>query len=525
MCGDQPNAAMLSPSNPQSAGLEAQMEQKLASMGFKPPSQSPAARSFARRSMGTTNPPNSAGLNPPNTASNNNNNGANDFLSPAAAADHAAATLASQRAKLNKSQSHRVSAPGTLASAFGGGGDMKSPGLWTQNEAPEQHLRRSPSPGGQRPKSTGSELGQSTNNNNNKDNKNPMRTPEPGNFDEQFSPMVGNWSSQVNTPLVPMFADQGPTSPGADVSTANNKLASWGAQHQNANNVASASSNSGPSVVQLDDAKKFRRSGRVEPGSGSGNNLSVSVPASNAPRRSTSGTYGGMPASPGAGSQQAALSAQANWRNNNGLSPNLSASVPSSGLANAGSMTPQELTSALLQQQNMMQAQLQLQQNLLMMNGLMSPNMMMNNNNQQGGGQAAQQPGVMSPGGLMSAGSHQSTWAKTRSPKPDSHRFPGAPSTPGPQGNRTPSSATHHVSGSGASPDETIDQSLLSDVPAWLRTLRLHKYTPNFEKARWEDMIKMDDAALEKAGVSALGARRKLLKGAYAPFLSCARND
>ena len=54
--------------------------------------------------------------------------------------------------------------------------------------------------------------------------------------------------------------------------------------------------------------------------------------------------------------------------------------------------------------------------------------------------------------------------------------------------------------------------SLLGDVPAWLRSLRLHKYTPNFEGAKWKEMIMLDDAGLDAKGVNALGARRKLLK-------------
>lgn len=60
--------------------------------------------------------------------------------------------------------------------------------------------------------------------------------------------------------------------------------------------------------------------------------------------------------------------------------------------------------------------------------------------------------------------------------------------------------------------DEDVDPALLNDIPAWLRTLRLHKYTPNFEGAKWQDMVMMDEAALEAKGVSALGARRKMLK-------------
>lgn len=53
---------------------------------------------------------------------------------------------------------------------------------------------------------------------------------------------------------------------------------------------------------------------------------------------------------------------------------------------------------------------------------------------------------------------------------------------------------------------------LLSDVPNWLRSLRLHKYTTNFEGSRWQEMVLLDEAGLESKGVAAVGARRKLLK-------------
>lgn len=53
---------------------------------------------------------------------------------------------------------------------------------------------------------------------------------------------------------------------------------------------------------------------------------------------------------------------------------------------------------------------------------------------------------------------------------------------------------------------------LLEDVPAWLRSLRLHKYTTNFEKSHWKEMVLLDEKGLEGMGVNALGARRKLLK-------------
>lgn len=46
----------------------------------------------------------------------------------------------------------------------------------------------------------------------------------------------------------------------------------------------------------------------------------------------------------------------------------------------------------------------------------------------------------------------------------------------------------------------------------WLRSLRLHKYTPNFEHDHWREMINLSEEDLISRGVAALGARRKMLK-------------
>ncbi|KAK0486060.1 hypothetical protein IW261DRAFT_770230 [Armillaria novae-zelandiae] len=74
-------------------------------------------------------------------------------------------------------------------------------------------------------------------------------------------------------------------------------------------------------------------------------------------------------------------------------------------------------------------------------------------------------------------------------------------------------SAVSVVSGSGVTPrEEDIDPQLLEDVPAWLKSLRLHKYTTCFEGMNWRDMIKLDEDTLEKKGVTAMGARRRLVK-------------
>lgn len=60
--------------------------------------------------------------------------------------------------------------------------------------------------------------------------------------------------------------------------------------------------------------------------------------------------------------------------------------------------------------------------------------------------------------------------------------------------------------------EEEFDPEMLKDIPGWLRSLRLHKYTSAFDGLTWEQMVVLDDATLEAKGVAALGARRRLLR-------------
>ncbi|EMR08475.1 hypothetical protein PNEG_03303 [Pneumocystis murina B123] len=61
-------------------------------------------------------------------------------------------------------------------------------------------------------------------------------------------------------------------------------------------------------------------------------------------------------------------------------------------------------------------------------------------------------------------------------------------------------------------PENPVNDLLLNDIPAWLRGLRLHKYSDNLGDMNWKELIEMTDEQLEMKGVAALGARRKLLK-------------
>lgn len=60
--------------------------------------------------------------------------------------------------------------------------------------------------------------------------------------------------------------------------------------------------------------------------------------------------------------------------------------------------------------------------------------------------------------------------------------------------------------------ENLCDPSLLKNIPAWLKSLRLHKYSSCLSNLPWYTLIYLTDEELEAKGVSALGARRKLLK-------------
>jgi hypothetical protein len=52
----------------------------------------------------------------------------------------------------------------------------------------------------------------------------------------------------------------------------------------------------------------------------------------------------------------------------------------------------------------------------------------------------------------------------------------------------------------------------LPDIPSWLRSMRMQKYTDCLKDVKWSELLYFDDEDLEKHGVNALGARRKLIR-------------
>ncbi|CDO54348.1 hypothetical protein DV113_000414 [Geotrichum candidum] len=78
----------------------------------------------------------------------------------------------------------------------------------------------------------------------------------------------------------------------------------------------------------------------------------------------------------------------------------------------------------------------------------------------------------------------------------------------------TPSSLSSSAGAASSSNSDpaSFELAVLEDVPQWLKTLRLHKYTEQLKDLAWRDLVALSDAQLEARGVNALGARRKMLK-------------
>ncbi|KAJ7128942.1 hypothetical protein C8R43DRAFT_1110999 [Mycena crocata] len=147
---------------------------------------------------------------------------------------------------------------------------------------------------------------------------------------------------------------------------------------------------------------------------------------------------------------------------------------------------------------------------------LLAVQMMMNGMNGMNGivqpGMGMPQPQPAQPQKPQSAKPHHNNnWRS-----PASARYPGsALRSSGLKSGGPKSSGLKSASslGSATTPrEDEIDPELLKDIPAWLRSLRLHKYTACFEGMTWEQMVVLDEPTLEAKGIAALGARRRLLK-------------
>ncbi|OJA14192.1 hypothetical protein AZE42_06503 [Rhizopogon vesiculosus] len=483
MARSDPMTALLSPAI--GGSMQSQMEAKLAQMTLK----SPALKSPMPASPRVF----SSSQNRQSLALDTTSSG---FLSPDSAAmvsnNDAAATLAHQRAKLKASNAaHRISAP-ILAS----GGDGRSTWGSALSQVAEQNPNSPaqeivvPSVGNaSRPKST--EFSGS------------LGTPRTG--VDALSPMVGDsWASNVNTPLVPMFSKD----------THSQNLDAAAAQLNEWNNTR---------VPLMADPKSFRRPSR--------GNTSANAPASEANMQINNNLYDneGNLIAPQPSGQRRNVSQGSNTNNtqlnlsqqpgnwNGTRSPAMpqpnrfggeDVNSPLNGLGmngfNMGGLGSPGLGMGM-QNAGLLAGMNPMQINMLNLQAQMSA-MGINSMTHEAQLLAAQMAATGFPQnwlGMQQAAALQQSNNNNNNRSRGGGRSPALPKT---------GSSGANSAGIAKKDEEDVDPALLHDIPAWLRSLRLHKYTPNFEKMRWQEMVMLDEAGLEAKGVAALGARRKMLK-------------
>lgn len=295
--------------------------------------------------------------------------------------------------------------------------------------------------------------------------------PSPG-LDQLISPLLAgaNWASAVNTPQIPMFATHGRQ---PDATALNQALASTtmhlaSVQNELANLQLGAGAGGGrPNPISLSDASQFRRTGATGPAIGPGGIRSGNI-------YNDDGELVGQ-GQPGGRAQASPMLNAGQWTR----SPMVGGNDFGLGLG-MGQIG--------------------------------------HDHNGKSRSSCGDQASRLTVSRDFASGSpytprHGLDRASSRSDR--NRRSPLLRQSPSP-GVPPPPAAANAGGGAGAGAGvagvEDVDERVLKDVSSWLRTLRLHKYTPNFQGSRWQDMVNMNEADLEKKGVAAQGARRKLLK-------------
>ncbi|KAE8259503.1 hypothetical protein A4X13_0g971 [Tilletia indica] len=513
MARTDPMSALLSPAHTNNALLE-QMDQKYAALGLKSPSAMKTSNTTGNIAYRQSMDP--AGFLSPNAAAN--------IYNPSGA--DSSASLAAQRAKL---KANRISAPGTLPGERSyAGSSLDKVAERDGSRSPQPHMYDHPSSGAGRPKSTGGLSNMSDAQ---------ARSPRIGGgslgpLDDQLSPLGAQgatWASLMNTPLVPGYDDKSGTS------TADMRASLDAAAAQ----LASINSEAGRNVLLDQDVNKYKRKSAQLVGPGGANGAGGA--GGGAANANVQGVLSGMfdaGASPNMSAQwstshqdllrQAMAAGSPNFNNggNGGgfsltslapASPNTLAGLqsPSGGMGNPLNMQMMNAMAAMGQLGSvnvnagqflaMQQQILQNQQTLAAMAEQQAQ--YGNMGRMSGSGPAGGTGRLVTPNTAQFSGS----LGGRRSPRPGGMSPSGRS---GPLGgmNAGGAGAVGSVGGGGPVEEEAVDISMLEDIPAWLRHLRLHKYTPNFESSNWREMVLMDDKALEDKGVAALGARRKMLK-------------
>ena len=286
-------------------------------------------------------------------------------------------------------------------------------------------------------------------------------------------PGGGSWASMVNTPVVPMFSNPHTTSQRGDTdlgSAAAMKLGGW-----NANTRSSVSGG----VINLDaDVRKYRRGRTQQPGQ-QGDILSTPT---------HSNVRGGSPSSILMYDEHGHL-----VQFNPQLAAQMRAQIqsPLTPVSNSRSRPTSPYPPGFAQFQSL---------------GVSSPVGLGVGHHQPNYLQPYDTSPVMTPSEFAQGYLSDHTSDRHRGGSPGLGGRPKYPLVN--NGRRSSSStATKHQ-------EDPLDPALLNDIPAWLRSLRLHKYTENLADVKGGVMAlaQLSEADLEKRGVSAVGARRKLLK-------------
>ena len=270
----------------------------------------------------------------------------------------------------------------------------------------------------------------------------------------------GSWASMVNTPMVPNFSAQ--------------QSANQADMVANATAMKLAALSTVNNRIQLDDVRKYRRTRSTE-GQGHHQTMQHHMPSANILMTNELGQV----LTP---QQAAQLQAQqlAQLQGHHGQGPRSRPSSP--GIAISGPPGMNNLNLPVPQSNGYLSAY---DQAGMLNNSLAGLNL---NNFGMGMGMAM---GMSGGGGGGTHEGYLSDHSDARGRSPRGRRGTSKP------------------------PEDPTDLTLLSDVPNWLRSLRLHKYTDNLKDIRWQDLVQLDDDGLEKRGVNALGARRKLLKVSF----------
>ncbi|KAJ6602224.1 hypothetical protein B0H10DRAFT_1823271 [Mycena sp. CBHHK59/15] len=465
MARSDPMTALLSPAV--GGSMQAQMEAKLA--GLKSPGlksglpASPTARNFTQ----TTPAGNRQSLIDPPT---------NNYLSPESAVmgQDAATTLAQQRAKLKAANAaHRISAP--IMPSTGDRNTWGAGGLGQVSE-----MNRAPSPTtacaddkGTRPKSTefsGRPLAQ-------------QEATMPAHAASE------SWASMVTTPL-PMFAKTEPKEPAKAEWKAPGAAAIPGVPRMGDPTIHRRGVRTQQQDGVYDDNGNFVARGGM--GMGIGNRTGWQGAQSPALSATSSNRFGSDDGTNGGGSNNG----RGNGANNNMNGLGMGGFGMGMGMGSPGAMGAMNPFGV-----NM---------NMLAM-GISPETQLLAAQMAQAQMAAAANGGAFGMNGAGWLGMQQGQGPHSAGVGRMMMRPPGSARTPKSAGSM---SSRTDSAGVGGTPkgEEDVDPALLTDIPAWLRSLRLHKYTPNFEGMRWQDMVVMDEAALEANGVAALGARRKMLK-------------